>query len=295
MPIRPEEIDLSIQSALKERLSQIFVGQGAQDPLTARVRSAGTQKWRETFHRFPGYLWAGGLSLATGFFSFAVLEPTNEGLAILTWLSLTAIGTCFIIDAFTLTQQELTRFVSPEAMRGASHLISLSRAEQLYCEAVAALIEAAPVLGETVQGEILQQLNGLLESHRKLDIPIRRYAASASVSVETLEDEIAGLNRRREELTDAAAREMMDQSIALCGRRLEQAKALKPAREQAEAQQELILQTLASVAASLTRTGAVPSAPVSAEVTELQESVTQANRRAQAVEEAVAEVMALNA
>ncbi len=67
------------------------------------------------------------------------------------------------------------------------------------------------------------------------------------------------------------------------------------AREQAETQQELILQTLASVQASLARTSAAQAPPPRAELEDLQYCVTQANQQAHAVEEAVAEVLTLRA
>ncbi len=296
MPIRSEDIDAGIQNVLKERLTQISMGQGTQDPLVARIRRAGSQRWRESFRRYQGYVWGGGLSLAVSVFSLPFLEAANEGLIAPLFILLNSLGWVLIVRAFILAQKDATRLVCPEVLRVLPRLASVSRAEQLYCEAVATLSEAGSLLGAAAQDEILQQLNGLLDSHRKLDVSIRRYhAASASVSLSALETEMTELRRRREGLSDAEAREMMEQSISLCRRRLEHARSLNPAREQAEAQQELILQTLASVQASLTRTSAVSSPPMATEVAEFQESVTQANRRAQAVEEAVAEVMALNA
>jgi hypothetical protein len=294
MSIRPQDIDQTIWNVLKDRLSQIFAGQAALDPLTARVRSAGTQRWRETAKQYAGYFWAGAASFLTGLVALPVVAPAAEGPAVLTFLLLNMLGAGLVVRGFVKTQQELNRFVSPELMRGAAHLVALSRVEQLYCEAVAALIDAGPLLGETVQQEILQQLNALLENHRKLAVPVQQYqAASGSASIEALERELAELTARRDALRNDAAREMMEQSVALCARRLQYARALEPAREQAEAQQELIVQTLASVQASLARTGSTPAVPVQAEVAELQQSVTQVNHQARAVEEAVAEVMAL--
>jgi len=181
-------------------------------------------------------------------------------------------------------------------MRGAAHLIALSRAEQLYCEAVASLVDAEGALGEAVQRDMVGHLNDLLETHRKLEAPLRRQrAASGGPAVEELEQELASLRQRRAAQADEAARQTMDQSIDLCSRRLETARAVQPAREQAEAQQELILQTLASVQASLASTHASPSAPLAAGVEGLQQSVLQVSRQARATEEAVAEVLSVRA
>ena len=62
-----------------------------------------------------------------------------------------------------------------------------------------------------------------------------------------------------------------------------------------EVVKELILQSLASVQAGLARTVAAPAEPAATEVAALQESVLQMNQQARAVEEAVAEVVALRA
>jgi hypothetical protein len=86
----------------------------------------------------------------------------------------------------------------------------------------------------------------------------------------------------------------MDQSIALCTQRLSDARALAPAREQAEAQQELILQAMASVHASLSRMALAGSAAAQTDVAELQQKVTQVHRQTCAVEDAVNELLALS-
>jgi hypothetical protein len=294
MTIEPKEIDPIVQNALKERLAQIFAAPTALDPVAARVRSAGMQRWRETARRYAANFWAAGGSLAASLLALPIVGPTSEGAAALLFVLLNGLGVGLVIRGMRKTQQELTRFVSPDLMRGAAQIVALTRAEQLYCEAVAALIDAGPLLGEPVQQEILRQLNESLQYHRRLSVPIQQqHAASGGASIAGLEQELANLAARRATVADDSARALLDQSIALCARRLESARVLEPAREKAEAQQELILQTLASVQGSLARTATASTEPAAAEVDALQQSVTQMNHQARAVEEAVAEVMAL--
>jgi hypothetical protein len=294
--IRPEEIDPTIQNALKERLSQLFTQQAALDPTSARVRSAGMAAWKEAAKRYTAHYWAAGLMFASSILSLPLMGGINEGLGVLGFFGLAAGGMAVLIGTNRRLHRQLTQYVSPDVMRGAAHLVALSRAEKLYCEAVAALIDAGRTVGEGALKEILAQLNELLASYRKLEAPLQRYrAASASQSVETLEQELAELTLRRDAQEDATARATMDQSIGLCAQRLEHARRMEPAREQAEAQQELICQTLASMQASLARIAGAGSAPAATEVNELRDSVTAVNRQTHAVEEAVTEVMALSA
>ena len=109
------------------------------------------------------------------------------------------------------------------------------------------------------------------------------------------QQEVAELTRRRDAQEDPTARATMEQSLALCTGRLEHARRVEPAREQVAAQQELILQTMASVHAGLARICAAGSTPAGVDVHELQESVAGVSRQARAVEEAVTEVIALRA
>lgn len=296
MPIASKDIDPAIQSAIQERMSQIFAQGAALDPMGARVRAEGTRAWKQQARKHASQFWMGaacfGLSLLVAAIGSG-MGANGEGLAVLGFLATNGVGFGLIANAFIKTQRTLTRYANADVLRYARELVALSRAEQLYCEAVAALIDAGPMLGDTLQQEILQQLNGLLDSHRKLEAPLRKHrAGSAGASPEALQQELTDLQQRLATQHDPSARQMMEQSIALCSARLEHARAIEPAREKGEAQQELILQSLASVQAGLARVSVAGAAPPPAEVEELSHSVTQINRQARAVEEAVLEVMA---
>ncbi len=294
MPIRPEEIDQTLQLALKERLGQLFQQGAALDPVASRVRSAGMVAYRQTAKRYAGQFWTAGAIGMAAILTPPFLAGGGEGPAVLGFLTLLSIAIATAIAGSIRVSKDLNQYVNPNVMRAADELIAVSRAEKAYCEALAALVEAGTVLSETVQKEILQQLNELLASYRRLDAPVQRARAVLGAdSMQALEEEITRLERQRESLSDPDALAMMARSIDLCIQRQNAAHSLAPAREKAEAQQELIVQTLASVQASLGRTLGARVGSVQADVGELQQSVLQVSTQTRAVEEAVSEVLAL--
>src|SRR5262249_4232261 len=129
-----------------------------------------------------------------------------------------------------------------------------------------------------------------LEEYRE-----RLAAASGSETVADLEAELADLGRRLGSAADPVAREALEQSSAMCAARLEHARALEPGFERVKAQQEVILQTLASAQASMARARMAPTPVSLPDMQRLQESVLGVNNQTRAVEEAVQEVMALRA
>lgn len=296
MPLRPEDIDPTIQSLIKERMAHIFAQNAALGPVDARVRSAGTAAWKKTAAKYSGYFWGSAASWLTAMVSLPMIQSVNEGVAVLTLLGFSVLALTLMVSGFKKTNNELTKNASPDVLRFAAEMDSLNRAERAYCAAVAALIDAGSVLSEDLQREVSQQLNGLLENYRRLEEPVRRArAASGTDSINALEQELAGLMSRRDAQTDPNARETLGKSVELCRRRLEASRAMEPARQNAEAQQELILQTMASVQASLGRTTGVNVKPADLNLGELHQSVAQVNSQTRAVEEAVAEVVALSA
>jgi hypothetical protein len=295
MPIQSQDLDPAIALALSEWMAQLIsqpampVERGA-----ARLRGAGMSKWREAIRRNSYHFWAAGASFLGSIGSIPLLAPHGPGLTVLALLGLQALAVGLLVRGFQKSKRESTQQVSADLMRNAGELIELIPAEITYCAGVAALIEAGPALSEPARGEILRQLNELLSSYRKLDGPIRQYlAAGGNQPIEKLEQELAELVRRRDLQSDATARATMDQSAQLCAQRLMDARGLAPAREQAQAQQELILQALASVHASLSRLAVADSVGAQVGVEELQRTISQVNRQTRAVEEAVNEVVSL--
>lgn len=292
--IRSEEIDSTIQAAIRERYTQIFAPNAVLDPTTARVKAEGTKVWRQHVKRQSPRFWGAGAVLLFSWLSLPLLAPTNEGLGVLAFLSLSAAAVGIVVGTFQRVQKDLGRHVNSDVMRSASQWVALSRAEQLYCQAVAALVDVGATVSPEIQRDLLAQLNELLSSYRKLNTLLLRFSAtSASDSISALQSELGALVEKRDAQSDPIARATMGQTIELCRGRLESAQRMRPAREQAEAQQELIVQTLGSIQASLARiTGAsVPSSSV--DVSDLQRMVHEANLRARSVDEAVAEVLTL--
>jgi hypothetical protein len=294
MPIRNQDIDPDIVLALKERVSQIMTGQAGTEPIAARIRGPALTKWRETIRRNSYHFWAAAACFIAGMTSVPLIADSGPGLTIAALVGMQALAAGLVYRGVRKTNEQLTEFASPELMRIAGELITLSSAEALYCKAVASLIDAERALTETAQAQSLAQLNDLLSSFRKLDGPVRQFlAARGGQPIEGLEQELSELVRRRDAQSDPMARATMDQSVTLCSQRLADARALAPAVEQAEAQQELILQAMASVHASFSRMAVADSATVHADVAELHRTVGQVNQQARAVEDAVNEVIAL--
>jgi hypothetical protein len=295
MPIQSQDLDPAIALALREWLAQLItqpampVERGA-----ARLRGAGMSTWYAAIRRNSYHFWVAGASFLGGIGAIPVMAPLGPGFTVGALLGMEALAVGLLVRGIQKARRESTQYVSAELMRSAGEVIELIPAEATYCAGVAALIEAGPALTDPARGEILRQLNELLSSFRKLDGPIRQYlAAGGNQPIEKLEQELAELVRRRDLQTDATARATMDQSADLCAQRLMDARGLAPAREQAQAQQELILQAMASVHASLSRLAVADSVGAQVGVDELQRTISQVNRQTRAVEDAVNEVISL--
>src|SRR5690349_14126278 len=79
MPLRPEDIDPTIQTLLKDRFAQIFDQHNApMDPVSARVRSAGMAAWKNAAARNAGFFVGGGLGLFTTIFGPAFAAGSGQ-------------------------------------------------------------------------------------------------------------------------------------------------------------------------------------------------------------------------
>ena len=90
-----------------------------------------------------------------------------------------------------------------------------------------------------------------------------------------------------------AARRAIEQSIELLETRCQVAQTLQPSLERVEAQQEVILQTLASVQSSLARMKVAPAALTAPDIAVIQSSISEVTGQTRAVEQAVQEVMSI--
>lgn len=296
MPILSRDIDPAIALALNERVVQLISAPPAplEGPGSTHLREAGIAKWRETVRRNSYHYWAAGASFLGGIGCIPILATHGPGVTIAALLGMQALAAGLVVRGRNKSRHELTHEVRAEWIRSVGEFIALTPAEASYCAGVASLIEASRSLPRSTQAEILHELNELLSSFRKLDGPIRQYLAAGGIqSLQKLEQELDDLLRRRELQSDPTACATMDQSIQLCQQRLADARILTPTWEQALAQQELILQAMASVHASLSRIAVADSVEAPVGVMELQRTVQEVNQRTRSVEEAVNEVLLL--
>jgi len=275
----PTEAERRALSAMQTRFQNIFLQQ--------------RQAWFRSLAWVLGGMLAGFLvglgMLATGDPEGAVAAGVTMGLA----GTLIGVGSgVYARRTQRVFMQEANRLHS-DLLAAWLPLVALPRAERAYAEALVQLA-ALESLDEPTARDILSQLNGLMSHHRQLETQRERIrAALGGNSAETLEAERAELRRRAEDANDPATKQALQESLRICEARLQQAKALEPALHRLDAQREVIVQTLASVQVSLTRLQAAPAAISAPDVEEITQTVAQISTQAQAVEQAVQEVMTL--
>lgn len=185
--------------------------------------------------------------------------------------------------------------VSLEEMRAVFRLLTLSRAERVYCDILLfiANMEANQEARHTIR-ETMNQLNHLLEDSRKLEKRRRGLLSvmGSHVAVE-LEREQQSLRQRIEAATDRVTRESMEQSLQMVSTRLENALTLEQALVRLNAQQEALVHAFSSTQSALARMQVAPSAATDQAAEEITQTVEQMNQQTRSVEKAVEEVMTL--
>ena len=111
--------------------------------------------------------------------------------------------------------------------------------------------------------------------------------------ISELEAEYGALGRRIDGTTDSIARESLKHSLQMCASRLENARSFAQGVERINAQQEAIVQTLASALSALARMQLTPETHTPLAAHEIAATVAQMNLETSAVEQAVQEVMML--
>jgi hypothetical protein len=175
-------------------------------------------------------------------------------------------------------------------------VVELPRLESAYWEAIQVLANDCCKLDEPTGREMLAQLNTLLARDREL-IARRQSIQSVLNSGDTarLEEEREQLAGRVAAASDPIARAAMQESLRMCEVRIENVGKLKPALERLDAQQEAIVQTMASVQSALARWQAAPTVADLPSLEEVQQAVVRINDETFAVERAVQEVTAVGA
>jgi hypothetical protein len=189
----------------------------------------------------------------------------------------------------------LARYVRLEEMRAVFPLLSLTRAERLYCDTLLLLARLeASAETERMMRETLDQLNQLMVANRQLEQ--RRMALLPLLGnnvIAELETEYGELGRRLDETRDAISRQSLQQSLQMCQTRLENAKQLRDGLERLKLQQEAIVQTISTAQTAMARLQIAPQPQTEFVAQEIAQTVTQMNQQTYAVERAVEEVMTL--
>ncbi len=182
-----------------------------------------------------------------------------------------------------------------EEMKAVFPLLTLSRAERIYCDALQLLARTdADESTEKTLRDMLQQLNRMLENYRQIET--RRHALLSIMGMNNiveLEAEYGTLGRRLDQSHDPIARQALQQSLQACASRLETAKTLSQTLEQLNVQQEAITQTLSSALAAMARMQVAPQVQASLVAAEITNTVTQMNQQTYATEQAIEEVIRL--
>ena len=236
-------------------------------------------------------------AMAVAFGGMAAHLPAFLGgtLATFTWLSGTGAGTYWSLRA--TPKARLLQAARVEEMKAVFPLLTLTRGERIYCDTLLLLarMEVVPEAEDDLR-ETLRQLNTLVQSARLLEQQrVSLLPLLGNNVIPELEAEYGDLGRRLDRVTDAVTRQSLQQSLAMCQTRLENAKALEQGLERLKAQQEALTQTISTAQSALARLQIAPQLRPEAAAQEISETVAQMNRQTYAVEQAVQEVMTLRA
>ncbi len=189
----------------------------------------------------------------------------------------------------------LKKKVTVEELRAVFPLLSLTRAERVYCDTVLFLAAMDVEAGAEVSlHDTLRQLNSLLTQSRKLED--RRKSLLPVLGTNTLaelQNEFGDLGSRLDATTDAVARDSLQQSLRMCSVRMENARAFEQGLVRLNAQQEAIVHTIASVHSALARMQIASEPATAASAADISHTVADMTQQTYAVEQAVQEVMTL--
>lgn len=192
-------------------------------------------------------------------------------------------------------RERLRRTVQLEELRSVLPLLTLTRAERIYCDALLLLARTdAPADTEATLRDALRQLNDLLKESRQLE---HRRATLLPLmgqhSITELEVEFQTLGTRLDRATDNITRNLLQQSLQMCATRIENARAFDQGLERLNVQQEAIVHTLSSALSAMARLQILSDPQTAVAAQEIVQTVASMSRQTRAVEQAVEEVMSL--
>lgn len=189
---------------------------------------------------------------------------------------------------------DLDSSMTSEEVRAARSVINPTPSETSYFESIALILEIDAQLDALTGKDILSELNVLIAQARQLQAYRDNLrAATNAESADALVAQCEDLRTKLSRTTDDAAQRAIEQSIALLESRCQVAQTLQPGLERVEAQQEVILQTLAAVQSSLARMKVAPDALTAPDIAVIQSSISEVTGQTRAVEQAVQEVMSI--
>ena len=247
------------------------------------------------------FLWRVEATFATSFFLTvcALLFLFNEAPAFYLFGSVSALAatTTFGVwrSRFMHPIRQLERNVTLEEMTQVFPILRLTRAERVYCDALQMLARTeTDSTTEHAMRDAMRQLNDLMKNGRLLESRRANLIAIKGMNVlNELQAEYGALGRKLDAATDAVTRQSIQQSLQMCAARLENSRNIEQSLERLNAQQEAIVQTLATTLSAMARLQAAPDVRAEAAANEIAETVAQMNRQTYAVEQAVEEVITL--
>lgn len=230
---------------------------------------------------------AGGALVAGALVASAAVPPMVPLVALLAGIGL-GLGHMFV------DQWRRAQVVHSDLLvRCLSH-VEIPKLDRAYCEVIGWLSKPGLRVDEATARSILAELNRLVGHHRKLESQELELASlSDALSNQKASAELARLTAKLAEAQDPMVRSSLEESAALCQQRVENTRENEAALERVRAQRELILQTLASIQASLARLAQADQVLTAADVAAIREQSETIQSHAEAVESAVEEVVAL--
>lgn len=296
MIIRTDDIDRGVLDAV---MLGIMAAQQKEDNSEALQRILAKDRVRFYSLDALKQLLPAALKWGAGALIAAVLAAI-PGVRELGWTTAGAVALCVSLTGVAAMAGAMragytkAQVLHSDLLAGFLPFLTLTRAERAYCEALVVLSRPELSLDEETARSLLAQFNRLMEHSRKLDNQrLELTGPPGSEPVERILDEREALAHRAAAAQDPAARASLEESLRLCDTRLENARAIVPVLERLDAQQEVIVQTLGSMHATLARSESARQPLATPGRDELFQRLEEIGEEAQSVEKAVEEVVTL--
>lgn len=183
--------------------------------------------------------------------------------------------------------------VTMEELAVLSPALRLTRIQRAYLDS--RLVLETLRLPADMERELTGQLTQLVDEEERL-LAMKERGNVQATRPEEIEAERETLRERLAAATDPASREALEHGLRTCERRLASARGLSLVIQRVDAQLEMIAQSIGDVRDGLYRMRMAPEASTtSVEMDSIRETLEHVQNHAAAMEQAVAEVQALDA